>query len=196
MGSVYNTNKHKRNQSLVRFIFRARHKHTHKRHHILKIDGEEAKKKSVDSLSRFVRKSSITRERRERERDERNKNEKNTKNNTCTSSSVYRRRKTYHDGLLCVCVFRGARSKRKRLRFSSYWSKEKFSFFCERETKRRKNIKNGSQKRKNSKILLFLRFFCSSLDRRPKHLQILGHLHAHRYSIHFFSLKISLCFVR
>jgi FtsZ-interacting cell division protein YlmF len=45
----------------------------------------ESKKKSVDSLSRFVRKSSITRERRERERererDERNKNEKNTKNN-------------------------------------------------------------------------------------------------------------------
>ena len=41
------TNKHKRNQSLVRFIFRARHKHTHKRHYILKIDGEERVEEKV-----------------------------------------------------------------------------------------------------------------------------------------------------
>jgi len=78
---------------------------------------------------------------------------------TLASSSVYRRRKTYHDGLLCVCIFRGARSKRKRLRFSSYWSKRKIFFFLWRERREtKKNIKNGSQKRKNSKILLL---FCS-----------------------------------
>ena len=41
------TQQHKRNQSLVRFIFRARHKHTHKRHYILKIDGEERAEEKV-----------------------------------------------------------------------------------------------------------------------------------------------------
>ena len=87
-----------------------------------------------------------------------------------------------------VCVYSEAREANER-------EKKNFLFFVKRETKRRKNIKNGSQKRKNSKILFFLLFFCA-LDGRPKHLQILGHLHAHRYSIHFFSLKISLCFVR
>ena len=120
LGSVYihtHTNKHKRNQSLVRFIFRARHKHTHKRHHILKIDGEErAKKKSVDSLSRFIRKSSITRERRERERerDERNKNEKNTKNNNnciVVFSIVVVAKLTMMMVFYVCVVFRGARSK-------------------------------------------------------------------------------------
>ena len=46
------------------------------------------------------------------------------------------------------------------------------------------------------KILLFLLFFCSlDLRRRPKHLHM-GHFHTHRDIIHFFSLKISLCFVR
>ena len=46
------------------------------------------------------------------------------------------------------------------------------------------------------KILLFLLFFCSlDLRRRPKHLHM-GHFHTHRDVIHFFSLKISLCFVR
>ena len=82
-----------------------------------------------------------------------------------------------------VCVYSEAREANER-------EKKNFLFFVKRETKRRKNIKNGSQKRKNSKILFFLRFFCSSLDRRPKHLQILGHLHAHRYSIHFFSKNL------
>lgn len=43
--SIY-THKHKHNQSLVRFIFRARHKHARKDIlKFLKIDGEEAEEK-------------------------------------------------------------------------------------------------------------------------------------------------------
>ena len=86
---------------------------------------------------------------------------------------------------MCVCIQRRAkRTKEKR----------KIFFFLWRERRRdEKTSKMAAKNEKNSKILLFLLFFCA-LDGR--HLQILGHLHAHRYSIHFFSLKISLCFVR
>ena len=71
---------------------------------------------------------------------------------------------------------------------------EKFSFFCEERRKRRKNI-NGSKKRKNSKILLFLLFFCS-LESAEDRNTYKWDTFTRTDITNFFSLKISLCFVR
>ena len=71
---------------------------------------------------------------------------------------------------------------------------EKFSFFCEERRERRKNI-IGSKKRKNSKILLFLLFF-RSLEGAEDRNTYKWDTFTRTDIINFFSLKISLCFVR
>jgi len=76
----------------------------------------EPKKKSVDSLSRFVKKIfNHARKKRERERDERNKNEKNTKNNTCivVFSIVVVAKRTMMM-VFYVCVYSEAREANER----------------------------------------------------------------------------------
>ena len=72
---------------------------------------------------------------------------------------------------------------------------EKFSFFCEERRERDEKTSNGSKKRKNSKILLFLLFFCS-LEGAEDRNTYKWDTFTRTDITNFFSLKISLCFVR
>ena len=82
-----------------------------------------------------------------------------------------------------------------------FWSKKKFSFFCEERDKReRKNInfhpKNEKIQKKRKKKLIFLLFFALFLlsdTQRPKHLRIGPHRTESNYIILF--RLISLLFV-
>ena len=157
-GQFIYTHTHKHNQSLVRFIFRAWHKHTHKRHYILKIDGEEAEEK-VRWLSFPIEENlqSHEKEERERERDEHNKNEKNKKNNNCiVVYIVVVAKRTMM--VFYVCVFRGAQSKWKRLR-RVFWSAKNFLFFVKRDERDAKKHQMAAKNEKIQKFCSFCSFF-------------------------------------
>ena len=77
---------------------------------------------------------------------------------------------------------------------SLLWSEKNFLFFVKRETKRRKKQKWQPKTKKFKNFALFALFlrFGQETETPTK----LGHVHTHRCYINFFSLKISLCFVR
>ena len=76
----------------------------------------------------------------------------------------------------------------------SLLEKKNFLFFVKRD-ERDEKTSNGSKKRKNSKILLFLLFFCS-LEGAEDRNTYKWDTFTRTDIINFFSLKISLCFVR